>query len=248
MKIFSWNVNGLRAILKKNFLEFVSEYNPDILCLQETKVSRDICNEIELPFKYKFFNCAEKKGYSGTAILSNIEPFDVRLIDLKDHADEGRILFADFGEFNLVSVYVPNSQDGLKRLAYRRVWDRDFCEFLSGLSKPTFVCGDMNVAHQEIDLARPKDNHFSAGFTDEEREDFTNLLKDASLTDIWRFKNPDLANRYSWWSYRGGARFRNVGWRIDYFLVSTGYESLVKNCDILDKVEGSDHCPVMIEI
>lgn len=248
MKIISWNVNGLRAILKKNFAEVIKQYSPDIMCLQETKISRDICGEIELPFKHKFFNCAEKKGYSGTAILSNVDVLDTRIIDLTDHPDEGRILCCDFGEFNLVSVYVPNSQDELKRLDYRRRWNKDFCEYIKGLRKPVIVCGDMNVAHEEIDLARPDANHFSAGFSDAEREDFTALLENAQLVDIWRLKNPNVADRYTWWSYRGGARSRNVGWRIDYFLVSKGFEQHIKKCEILDDVEGSDHCPISIEI
>lgn len=248
MKIVSWNVNGLRAVLKKNFAEFVGDFKPDILCLQETKISRDICGGLELPFKYKYFNCAERKGYSGTAILSNAEPIDVRLIDMEGHPDEGRILLADFGDFNLVSVYVPNSQDGLRRLPYRRGWNADFCEFLRGARKPIIVCGDMNVAHGEIDLARPDANHFSAGFSDEERADFSALLKNAGLCDVWRDRNPGVTGRYSWWSYRGRARENNVGWRIDYFLVSNSFAKNVKDCGILDGVEGSDHCPVYIEL
>lgn len=248
MKIISWNVNGLRAVLKKNFSLFVEEYKPDILCLQETKVSRDICDSIELPFKAKYFNCAVKKGYSGTAILSNTPAFDARLIDLEGHPDEGRILCCDYGDFNLISTYVPNSQDDLRRLPYRRQWNRDFREFVKGLRKPLVICGDLNVAHEEIDLANPDTNHFSAGFTDEEREDFTTLLNDAGLVDVWRYFNPKVKDRYTWWSYRSRARERNVGWRIDYFLVSKGFEKSVKRCEILDDVLGSDHCPVLIEI
>ncbi|MBO7522057.1 MAG: exodeoxyribonuclease III [Opitutales bacterium] len=247
MRIISWNVNGLRAVLKKNFCEFVKEHSPDILCLQETKVSADICGDLELPFKYKNFSCAEKKGYSGTAILSNIEPLDARAIELEGHPCEGRIVCANFGEINLASVYVPNSQDGLKRLAYRRRWNRDFAEFAKGMPNAV-ICGDMNVAHCEIDIARPDTNHFSAGFTDEERGDFTMLLNEASLSDVWRERNPALADKYTWWSYRFGARQKNIGWRIDYFLVRNSLSKKVKKAEILDKVEGSDHCPVMIEL
>lgn len=248
MKIISWNVNGLRAVLKKNFAQFVGEYAPDILCLQETKVSRDICDTIELPFKEKYFNCAVKKGYSGTAVLANTPVFDVRLIDMEGHPDEGRILCCDYGDFNLITTYVPNSQDDLRRLSYRRQWNRDFREFVKGLRKPVIICGDLNVAHEEIDLANPDTNHFSAGFTDEEREDFTALLSEAELVDVWRSLNPERANKYTWWSYRSRARARNVGWRIDYFLVSRDFLKSVKKCEILDEVEGSDHCPVMLEI
>ncbi|MBR4597897.1 MAG: exodeoxyribonuclease III [Opitutales bacterium] len=247
MRIISWNVNGLRAVLKKNFCEFVKEYSPDILCLQETKISRDIIGALELPFKCKNFSCAEKKGYSGTAILSNIEPLEVRAVELEGHPLEGRILCANFGEINLASVYVPNSQDGLKRLPYRRQWNRDFAEFAKGLSNAV-ICGDMNVAHEEIDIARPASNHFSAGFTDEEREDFSTLLKEADLSDVWREQNPNLADKYTWWSYRFGARQKNIGWRIDYFLVRNSLAKKIKNAEILDGVEGSDHCPVMIEL
>ena len=248
MRIISWNVNGLRAILKKNFNDFVDQYRPDILCLQETKISRDLVESLELPFKCCNFNCAEKKGYSGVAILSNQKPASVELVNMEGHPDEGRILNADFGKFNLLSVYVPNSQDELKRLEYRRKWNADFLTYVKSLSKPAIICGDLNVAHEEIDLARPADNHFSAGFSDPEREDFTRLLNDAELVDTWRAFNPNVKDRYSWWSYRGGARGRNVGWRIDYFLTSKKFFKNVKSVDILDNVEGSDHCPVMIEI
>ncbi|MBS1485768.1 MAG: exodeoxyribonuclease III, partial [Opitutales bacterium] len=162
--------------------------------------------------------------------------------------DEGRILCCDYGDFNLISTYVPNSQDDLRRLPYRRQWNGDFREFVKGLRKPLVICGDLNVAHEEIDLANPDTNHFSAGFTDEEREDFTTLLNDAGLVDVWRYFNPNVKDKYTWWSYRSRARERNVGWRIDYFLVSKGFEKSVKRCEILDDVLGSDHCPVLIEI
>lgn len=248
MKIASWNVNGLRAVLKKDFGGFVKSFAPDILCLQETKISDDLHGSLELPFKYRAFSCAEKRGYSGTAILSNIEPLDVRAVDLDGHPGEGRIVCADFGDFFLASVYVPNSQDGLKRLDYRRAWDADFAEFARGAKKPLIICGDMNVAHNEIDIARPAANRRNPGFTDEEREDFSALLEGADLSDVWRERNPGVAGRYSWWSYRFGARRKNIGWRIDYFLVSRPFAASVKGADILDSVEGSDHCPVSIEI
>ena len=235
MRIISWNVNGLRAVLKKNFGDFVKEYSPDILCLQETKIS------------YDNFSCAEKKGYSGVAILSNEKPFDVRSIEMEGHPQEGRILCADFGEFNLISAYVPNSQDELKRLAYRRKWNADFTALVKNIPN-AIVCGDLNVAHEEIDIARPKTNHFSAGFTDEERADFSALLKEASLIDVWRGKNIDVAGKYTWWSYRFGARQKNIGWRIDYFLVAASIAGKVKNAEILDNVEGSDHCPILIDL
>ncbi len=247
MRIISWNVNGLRAVLKKNFGDFVKEYSPDILCLQETKISYDICGEISLPFEYNNFSCAEKKGYSGVAILSNARPFDVRSVEMEGHPQEGRILCADFGEFNLISAYVPNSQDELKRLAYRRKWNADFASLVKNIPN-AIVCGDLNVAHEEIDIARPKTNHFSAGFTDEERADFSALLKEASLIDVWRGKNIDVAGKYTWWSYRFGARQKNIGWRIDYFLVAASIAGKVKNAEILDGVEGSDHCPILIDL
>ena len=252
MKIFSWNVNGLRAVISKNFREFVEECAPDVLCLQETKISGDLVETLDLPFKYKYFNCAEKKGYSGTAILSNIKPLDAGAAQLcprggDSHPDEGRITAADFGDFKLVCAYVPNSQGGLVRLPYRRRWNADFIGFLKS-KKPVVVCGDLNVAHCEIDLARPDDNHFSAGYSDEEREDFSELLARVPLVDVWRRLNPDSSGKYTWWSYRAGARKRGVGWRIDYFLVSPELMGKVRNCRILDDIEGSDHCPVMLDI
>ena len=249
MKIYSWNVNGLRAILKKNFFEFVNIVNPDILCLQETKISSDLINQFDdLPFKYKYFSCAERKGYSGTAILSNVKPLSVSSFTLEGHPDEGRITTAEFENWTLVSAYIPNSQAELTRLKYRQnSWDIDFASYLKSLGNRVVACGDFNVAHKEIDLARPKDNHFSAGFTDEEREGFGNLLKNVPLLDIWRKRNPEEV-KYSWWSYRGGARARNVGWRIDYFLISPELEESVFDCGISSEIEGSDHCPVWIDI
>lgn len=247
MKIYSWNVNGLRAIIGKNFLEFVSECKPDVLCLQETRIDSPAAEGLDLPFKYRFFSHADKKGYSGTAILSNIEPERAGEAVLDGHPKEGRITYADFGGFRLVSAYVPNSQDGLKRLKYRQEWDADFIEYLRGCGNAV-VCGDLNVAHNDIDLARPESNHMSAGFTDEERADFSELLRKAKLSDVWRERNPDAANAYTWWSYRGGARSRNVGWRIDYFLVSRALLGRVEDCGIANNIMGSDHCPVYLSI
>ena len=249
MKIYSWNVNGLRAILKKNFSEFVESEKPDILCLQETKISDDLVGDFsELPFKYKIFNCAERKGYSGTAILSNIKPVSTSSFNLEGHPFEGRISAAEFDDFMLVSAYVPNSQSDLARLGYRhKSWDVDFANYLKGLGKRIIVCGDFNVAHEEIDLARPASNHFSAGFTDQERADFTRLLSSVPLVDVWRKLHPDKV-QYTWWSYRGGARARNVGWRIDYFLASPDILGKIKECSICDTVGGSDHCPVLLEL
>ncbi len=249
MKLFSWNVNGLRAVLKKNFNDFVSECGPDVLCLQETKISLPDAEKLELPFKYKFFNCAERKGYSGTAILSNVEPLSTEIKDFDGHPHEGRIIRADFGSFNLVNVYVPNSKSELERLDYRcGEFDAEFRKYLSSLAekKPLAVCGDFNVAHEEIDLARPDDNHMSAGFTDAERESFSKHLAEVPLVDVYRSLNPEGRNKYTWWSYRGGARARNVGWRIDYFLCTPNLMKDVSGFEILDNIEGSDHCPVAL--
>lgn len=248
MKIFSWNVNGLRAVLKKNFGEFLESFAPDILCLQETRLGAGGAGEIELGFKYKYFHCAAKGGYSGTAILSNLEPVSGGAVALEGHPDEGRIVELDFGDFKLVDVYVPNSRAGLERLSYREnSWGPDFRNYLRGLGDRVVVCGDFNVAHSEIDLARPSANRKSAGFTDQEREDFSKLLREVPLVDVWRSRNPD-AKQYTWWSYLGGARKRNVGWRIDYFLTSPGIVKNVVDCRIHDDVLGSDHCPVSLEL
>ncbi len=242
-------MNGLRAVIRKGFFgKFLEECNPDVLCLQETKISRDLVSSMDLPFKYSCFSCADKKGYSGTAILSNVEPLSMSSFLPDGHAEEGRLCLSDFGSFRLVDVYVPNSQSELQRLSYReKCWDSDFRSWLSSLPKPLLVCGDMNVAHEEIDLARPDDNHFSAGFTDQERRSFSETLRSVPLSDVWRERNKDKV-KYSWWSYRGGARSRNVGWRIDYFLSSPELLPSIKDCEIHDDIEGSDHCPVSVEI
>lgn len=254
MKIISWNVNGLRAILSKNFFEFIQDYDPDILCLQETRLSKEAIPDLGLPqYGYKEFSCAAKAGYSGTAIFSKV-PLQ-RIITHSEveeslKIDEGRITYADLGKFHLVNVYVPNSQAELRRLAFRHDdWDVRFRHYLHGLSqqKPTLVCGDFNVAHQEIDLAHPENNHQSAGFTDEEREGFENFLK-TGFVDVFRHFHPNQRDAYSWWSYRTNARARNVGWRIDYFLCSKELLPSIKSCEILTEVYGSDHAPVLLKI
>lgn len=248
MKIYSFNVNGLRAILKKDFLSWVDSVKPDILCLQETKLS-DKDFSIELPGYHQYYSCAQKKGYSGTAIFSRIEPVSVTEgIGVAEHDMEGRTLIAEFEGFYLISVYVPNSQDELRRLDYRQVWDKDFEDFVSGLkeNKPVIFCGDLNVAHEEIDIRNPKTNTRNAGFTIEERNDFSRLLS-RGFIDTFRYLHPDEV-KYSWWSYRFKAREKNIGWRIDYFVVSDDLKDRLKSAEIHNEVFGSDHCPVSIEI
>ncbi|MDO5142944.1 MAG: exodeoxyribonuclease III [Eubacteriales bacterium] len=247
MKLISWNVNGLRACVGKGFFDFVAAEQPDILCLQETKLQPEQAPPIEGYWEY--WNSADKKGYSGVALLSKTEPEDVTFgIGIDEHDHEGRVITADHGAFYLVTVYTPNSQDGLKRLDYRMRWEDAFRAYLLELDakKPVIVCGDMNVAHQEIDLKNPKTNRRNAGFTDEEREKMTTLL-DAGFTDTFRHFYPEQTGAYSWWSYRFKAREKNAGWRIDYFLVSDRAVERVKGARILSDVYGSDHCPVAIE-
>lgn len=247
MKIVSWNVNGLRAAMSKNFAEFVEAVSPDVLCLQETKLPREIAGSLEVPFKYKIFSCADRKGYSGTAIFSNVEPVSMEAVTLEGHPEEGRITAAEFGKFSLVNVYVPNSQDGLKRLEYRtKSWDADFSAFVKS-RKDVVLCGDMNVARTPMDVCDPKDARGCAGFTEEERADFERLLGECGLSDVWRDSHPGEV-KYTWWSYFRRARERNRGWRIDYFLVSRGLLPLVKGAELLNEIGGSDHCPVSLEI
>lgn len=248
MKLISWNVNGLRACVGKGFFEFLEREQPDMMCLQETKLQPEQAPEVE--GYYDYWNSADKKGYSGTAIFSKTEPLAVTYgigIDVHDH--EGRVITAEYPEFYLVTVYVPNSQDGLKRLDYRMTWEDDFRAYLQALDqkKPVIVCGDMNVAHKEIDLKNPKTNRKNAGFTDEERAKMTELL-DAGFVDTFRHFYPEVEGVYSWWSYRFKAREKNAGWRIDYFLVSERFIDRVKDARILIDVFGSDHCPVVIEL
>lgn len=252
MKIISFNVNGIRAILKKDFKEDVSKLDPDILCLQETKAQDDQVAEALKEFNqyHIFSNSAVKKGYSGTAILSKEKPLNVVCdIDEEEHDQEGRVIAAEFQNYYLVVVYVPNSGSELKRLDYRTTWDNAFLNYLKKLEKkkPVIVCGDFNVAHREIDLARPKANYNKhAGFTQKEIDGMDAFTQNGFI-DTFRLLQPDEI-KYSWWSYRGGARDRNVGWRIDYFLVSESLKSKVKKAEILNEIKGSDHCPVLLEI
>ncbi|MDD2647663.1 MAG: exodeoxyribonuclease III [Eubacteriales bacterium] len=249
MKLISWNVNGLRACLKKGFMDFYALEKPDMLCLQETKMQEGQA-EIETPDAEQYYSYAEKKGYSGTAIITAVKPLSVSYgIGSEKHDKEGRVITAEYEDFYLVTVYTPNAQRELTRLQYRMEWEDDFRAFLKKLDavKPVIVCGDMNVAHEEIDLKNPKSNRGNAGFTDEEREKFGMLLS-AGFTDTFRFLHPDEKDRYSWWSYMFKAREHNAGWRIDYFLVSSRLAQRVKRADILDGVMGSDHCPVLLEL
>ena len=251
-KLVSFNVNGVRAIIQKDFEADMRALNPDVLCLQETKAQDDQVQEALKSFEdyHIVSNSAVKKGYSGTAILSKDKPLNVIYdIGVEEHDQEGRVIAAEFKDYYVVVVYVPNSGSDLKRLDYRTTWDQAFLHFIKGLEvkKPVVVCGDLNVAHKEIDLARPKANYNKhAGFTQKEI-DGIDAFTGNGLLDTFRLINPE-ETKYSWWSYRGGARSRNVGWRIDYFLVSESLKSKVKNADILNDVLGSDHCPVILEL
>ena len=249
MRLISWNVNGLRACVGKGFLDFFDEIRADAVCLQETKMQPDQLT-LELEGYQQYWNSAIKKGYSGTAIFTKMQPLSVKNgMDIPEHDNEGRVITCEFENFYLVTVYTPNAQSELARLDYRMTWDDAFREFLLELDakKPVIVCGDMNVAHKEIDLKNPGPNRGSAGFTDEEREKFTKLL-DAGFTDTFRHLHPDLTGAYSWWSYRFKARQNNAGWRIDYFLVSDRVKDKIVTASILPEVMGSDHCPVMLEM
>ncbi len=249
MKLLSWNVNGLRACMGKGFMDFFEDQAPDCLCLQETKLQAGQLT-LELPGYRQYWNYAEKKGYSGTAIFTKREPLSVHYgMDVPRHDGEGRVITLEFPEYRLVTVYTPNSQDGLKRLDYRMDWEDCFRDYLCALdsSKPVVVCGDMNVAHEEIDLKNPSTNHMNAGFTDREREKMTQLLS-SGFTDSFRSLYPEVTGAYSWWSYRMAARSRNAGWRIDYFLLSDRLRGKLKDAFILSEVMGSDHCPVGVEL
>ena len=245
MKFISWNVNGLRACVGKGFLEFFQQVDADFFCLQETKLQAGQI-ELDLPGYHQYWNCAEKKGYSGTAIFSKVEPLQVTYgLPQEEHNHEGRVITLELEQFYLVTVYTPNSQDQLARLDYRMQWEEDFRAYLQALDeqKPVIVCGDLNVAHQEIDLKNPKTNRRNAGFTDEERAKMTTLLQ-AGFTDSFRYFYPDVTGVYSWWSYRFKAREKNAGWRIDYFLVSDRLQPQLQGAKIWTEVLGSDHCPV----
>lgn len=249
MRLVSWNVNGIRACVKKGFLEYFDEVNADIFCIQETKLQ---LGQIELHLnEYKqYWNYAEKKGYSGTAIFTKIRPLSVTYgLDIERHDLEGRVITAEYEDFYVVNVYTPNAKPDLARLEYRVEWEQDIREYLMRLDakKPVILCGDLNVAHKEIDLKNPKSNKKSPGFTDEERREITNLL-DAGFIDTYRYFNPDKEGMYSWWSYRFGARENNAGWRIDYFIVSEKLKDRLKCADIHMDIMGSDHCPVIMEL
>ena len=249
MKLISWNVNGIRAVLKKGFYDFINEYNPDILCIQETKAHREQV-DIELNnYPYQYWNSAIKKGYSSTAIFSKIKPLDViNDMGIAKHDDEGRIIAMELKDYYLITVYTPNAKRELLRLEYRQEWDIDFLKYIKNLEKkkPVIFCGDLNVAHTEIDLKNPKTNHFNPGFTDQERKGFSNIL-DAGFLDTFREFTKD-GGHYTWWSYMFQARKRNIGWRIDYFCISEILKSKLINSYILKDVLGSDHAPVVLEI
>lgn len=249
MKLISWNVNGIRACVNKGFKDFFEEADADIFCIQETKCQPD---QIELEFEgYKsYWNSAERKGYSGTAIFTKKEPIDVKYgIGIEEHDKEGRVITLEFEKFYMVNIYTPNSKRGLERLEYRQVWEDEIRNYLLELNKkkPVIMCGDLNVAHNEIDLKNPKTNRGNAGFTDEERQKMTELLN-AGFIDTFRYLYPEKEEVYSWWSYMGRAREKNVGWRIDYFIVSKDINKEIKESSIYPQIMGSDHCPVGLEI
>lgn len=249
IKLISWNVNGLRANLKKGFMDYFNTIDADMFCLQETKMIQGQA-EIDIPAYKEYWNSAEKKGYSGTAIFTKQEPIAVTYdIGIEEHDKEGRVITAEFEDFYLVTCYTPNSKSALERLEYRQVWEDDFRAYLKMLDakKPVVLCGDLNVAHKEIDLKNPNTNRRSAGFTDEERNKFTQLLE-AGFVDTFRQLYPDLEGAYTWWSYFGKARERNTGWRIDYFVISERIKDKIIRAEIHPEVFGSDHCPVLLEL
>lgn len=249
MKLISWNVNGIRACLNKGFAGSFKQLDADIFCLQETKCQPE---QVDLEFEgyTSYWNSAEKKGYSGTAIFTKQKPLNVTYgIGIEEHDKEGRVITLEFEKFYMVDIYTPNSKRELERLDYRQVWEDEIRKYLLKLNetKPVIMCGDLNVAHEEIDLKNPKTNRHNAGFTDEERKKMTELL-DAGFIDSFRYLYPDKENAYSWWSYMGHAREKNVGWRIDYFIVSKSIENEIKEATIYPEIIGSDHCPVGLEI
>lgn len=249
MKLISWNVNGIRACSTKGFTEFFEEIDADIFCIQETKCQPE---QVDLNFDgyTSYWNSAERKGYSGTAIFTKEKPLNVMYgIGIEEHDKEGRVITLEFNDFYMVNIYTPNSKRGLERLEYRQIWEDEIRKYLLKLNenKPVIMCGDLNVAHKEIDLKNPKTNRHNAGFTDEERNKMTELLN-AGFTDSFRLLYPSKENAYSWWSYMGKARERNVGWRIDYFIVSKDIENKIEEAQIYPEVFGSDHCPVGLEV
>lgn len=249
MKLISWNVNGLRAVVKKGFEEVFKEIDADVFALQEIKLSEGQL-ELELEGYKQYYNYAQRKGYSGTAVFSKIEPLSVSYgIGIEEHDDEGRVITLEFDDYYFVTCYTPNSKRGLERLDYRMVWEDEFRNYLNNLreTKPVVLCGDLNVAHTEIDLANPKTNRRSAGFTDEERQKFTELLG-AGYIDTFRYFYPDAKEEYSWWSNFAKSRERNIGWRIDYFVVSDNFKDRIIDAKIHQSIMGSDHCPVELII
>lgn len=249
MKFISWNVNGLRACVGKGFLESFQKLDADIFCLQETKMQAGQL-DLELPGYHQYYNYAEKKGYSGTALFTKKEPISVTYgIGIEEHDHEGRAITAEFEDFYFITVYVPNSQNELARLDYRMQWEKDFLAYIKKLeeTKPVIYCGDLNVAHNEIDLKNPKTNRHNAGFTDEERGAFSRVIE-SGMIDTYRYFYPDKKDIYSWWSYRFHAREKNAGWRIDYFVVSESLKDRLVSADIHTDIEGSDHCPVELVI
>ena len=249
MKLISWNVNGIRACLNKGFADVFKQLDADIFCIQETKCQPE---QVELEFEgyTSYWNSAEKKGYSGTAIFTKQKPLNVTYgIGIEEHDKEGRVITLEFEKFYMVDIYTPNSKRELERLDYRQIWEDEIRKYLLKLNetKPVIMCGDLNVAHKEIDLKNPKTNRHNAGFTDEERQKMTELLN-AGFVDSFRYLYPDKENAYSWWSYMGHAREKNVGWRIDYFIVSKSIENEIKEATIYPEIMGSDHCPVGLKI
>ena len=249
MKLISWNVNGIRACVNKGFVDFFNQTNADIFCIQETKCQPE---QIDLQFKgyHSFWYSAERKGYSGTAIFTKKEPITVKYgIGIEEHDKEGRVITLEFKEFYMVTIYTPNSKRGLERLDYRQIWEDEVRKYLLELDKqkPVIMCGDLNVAHREIDLKNPKSNKGNAGFTDEERNKMDELLN-AGFIDTFRHLYPEKENAYSWWSYMGKAREKNIGWRIDYFIVSDKIKNKIQDAQIYPEIFGSDHCPVGLEI
>lgn len=249
MKLISWNVNGIRACAGKGFMDVFNNADADFFCIQESKMQAGQL-ELNMPGYHQYWNYAVKKGYSGTAIFAKEEPLNVAYgIGMEEHDQEGRVITLEYDKFYMVTVYTPNSQNELARLSYRMKWEDDFADYIMGLDekKPVIICGDLNVAHKEIDLKNPKTNRHNAGFTDEERKKFSKLL-DRGFIDTFRYFYPDKADIYSWWSYRFKAREKNAGWRIDYFLVSKRLEDKLKDAVIHTEVFGSDHCPVELDI
>lgn len=249
MRFISWNVNGIRACVQKGFLDFFNTVNADFFCLQETKLQAGQI-DLELPGYLQYWNYAEKKGYSGTAIFTKHEPLSVAYgIGVDELDTEGRVITLEFSEFYLITCYTPNAQRELARIDHRMKWETAFCEYLNGLDqkKPCIICGDLNVAHNEIDLKNPSANRGNAGFSDQERGAFNKLLA-SGFTDTFRYKNPDLSGAYTWWSYMFNARKNNAGWRIDYFLVSDRWKDKIDTAPIYSEIMGSDHCPVGLEL